>query len=135
MTTKFLTPADLSEDFIVAPDKKVHCANSNGGKSTRVYACAFRGSTTTGSGVDEGWRRRLTLSGNLGIIHLDFKRTTTNTGIVATLPPAAPTPIDALAVQTWDGGEVIIYGNSRDVRCSGLSANRRYVIDLVGFFQ
>ena len=129
MATKFLTPADLSEDFIVAPDKKVHRV-----KSTRFYIGTFGSNTTTGS-VDEGWRRRLTLSGNLGIIHLDFKRTTTNTGIVATLPPAAPTPIDALAVQTWDGGEVIIHGNSRDVRCSGLSANRRYVIDLVGFFQ
>lgn len=135
MTTKFLTPTDLSEDFIVASDKKVHCAKSNCEKSNRVYTFGLNANTAIGS-ADEGfWRKSLTLSDNLGIIQLNFKRTTTTNGIVATLPPAAPTPIDALAVQTWDGGEVYMNGNSRDVRCKGLSANRRYSINLVGFFQ
>ena len=101
MTTKFLTPADLSEDFIVASDKKVHRVKSD----------------------------------NLGIIHLDFKRTTTANGTILTLPSAAPTPINTLKVQTWDGGNVFIDAGARAVQCSGLSANRRYIIDLVGFFQ
>ena len=129
MTTKFLTPADLSEDFIVAPDKKVHRV-----KSTRFYIGTFGSNTTTGS-VDEGWRKSLALSDNLGIIHLDFKRTTTANGTILTLPSAAPTPINTLEVQTRDGGNVFIAAGTREVRCSGLAANRRYITDLVGFFQ
>ena len=120
MTTKFLTPTDLSEDFIVAPDKKVHRV-----KSTRFYTGTFGNNTTTGS-VDEGWRKRLTLSDNLGIIHLDFKRTTTANGTILTLPSVAPTPINTLEVQTWDGGNVFIDAGTRVVQCSGLSANRIY---------
>ena len=129
MTTKFLTPADLSEDFIVAPDKKVHRV-----KSIRFYTGTFGNNTTTGS-VDEEWRKRLTLSDNLGVIHLDFKRTTKANGTILTLPSAAPTPINNLEVQTWDGGNVFIDAGARVVQCNGLSANRRYIIDLVGFFQ
>ena len=129
MTTKFLTPTDLSDDFIVAPDKKVHRV-----KSTKFYTGVYGSNTFSGSN-DDGWRRRLTLSDNLGIIHLYFKRTNTANGTVLTLPSAAPTPIATLEVQTWDGGNVYIDAGARTVQCNGLSANRRYISDLVGFFQ
>ena len=129
MTTKFLTPTDLSDDFIVAPDKKVHRV-----KSTKFYTGVY-GSNTLSGGNDDGWGRKLTLSDNLGIIHLNFKRTNTANGTVLTLPSDAPTPITTLEVQTWDGGNVYIDPGTRTVKCSGLSANRRYIIDLIGFFQ
>lgn len=129
MTTKFLTPTDLSDDFIVAPDKKVHRV-----KSTKFYTGAYGSNTLSGSNND-GWGRRLTLSDNLGIIHLDFKRTKTTNGTVLTLPSTAPTPISTLEVQTWDGGNVYINAGARTVQCKGLSAKRRYIVDLIGFFQ
>ena len=55
--------------------------------------------------------------------------------ILLTLPSAAPTPIATLEVQTWDGGNVYIDAGARTVQCNGSSANRRYISDLVGFFQ
>ena len=129
MATKILTPADLSDDFIVAPDNKVHRV-----KSIKFYTGVYGSNTLSGSNDDE-WRRRLTLSDNLGIIHLDFKRTNTANGTVLTLPSAAPTPISTLEVQTRDGGQVYINAGARTVQCSGLAANRRYIVDLIGFFQ
>ena len=131
MTTKFLTPTDLSDDFIVAPDKKVHRV-----KSTKFYTGVY-GSNTLSGGNDDGWGRKLTISDNLGIIHLDFKWTNAyiTSGTILTLPDAAPTPINKLEVQTSDGTLVYIDAGTRTVRCSGPSANRRHIVDLIGFFQ
>ena len=103
-------------------------------KSTKFYTGVYGSNTISGSN-DDGWRRRLTLSNNLGIIHLDFKRTNTANGTILTLPSAAPTPISTLEVQTWDGGNVYIDAGARTVQCSGLSANRRYIIGLIWVFQ
>lgn len=129
MVTKFLTPLDLSDDFTVGQDNKIHRV-----KSTKFYTGVFGSNTVSGSN-DDGWRKRLTLSDNLGIIHLDFKRTNTANGTILTLPSAAPTPVNTLEVQTWDGGLLYIEAGARTVQCRGLSANRRYIADLIGFFQ
>ena len=133
MTTKILTPADLSDDFIIAPDNKVHRA-----KSTKFYTGLISSNTIISTSSSDTWKRRLTLSDNLGIIHLDFQRSVDNLSTVGTilaLPPDAPTPVNTLEVQTWDGGYVFIGAGSRSVQCRGITANRRYVVDLIGFFQ
>ena len=133
MATKILTPADLSDDFIIAPDNKVHLA-----KSTKSYTCLIGSNTIISSSKSDEWKRRLTLSDNLGIIHLDFQRSVDNLSTVATafvLPYNAPDPVNTLEVQTWDGGYVYIEAGTKSVRCKGISANRRYVIDLIGFFK
>ena len=133
MTTKILTPTDLSDDFIIAPDNKVHRA-----KSTKFYTGLISANTIISTSSSDTWKRRLTLSDNLGIIHIDFQRSVDNISTVGTIlafPSDAPTPINTLEVQTWDGGSVYIEAGSRSVRCRGISANRRYVVDLIGFFK
>ena len=134
MTTKILTPADLSDDFIIAPDNKVHRA-----KSTKFYTGVMDSKTIIGTSKSDEWKRRLTLSDNLGIIHLDFQRSVETTGgavgTVLTFPSDAPTPINTMETRTWDGGYVYIEAGTRTVKCKSLGANRRYVIDLIGFFE
>ena len=134
MTTKILTPTDLSDDFIIAPDNKVHRA-----KSTKFYTGLMDSNTIISSSKSDEWKRRLTLSDNLGIIHLDFQRSVENTGgtvgAVLAFPSDAPTPINTMETRTWDGGYVYIEAGTRTVKCKSLSANRRYVIDLIGFFK
>ena len=98
----------------------------------RIYTGVYGGNTIGSSNDETG--RRLILSDNLGIIHLDFQRASTS-GIVITLPPEAPTPISKLEVQTSDGAIVYIDAGTRTVRCSNVSANRRCIADLIGFFQ
>ena len=136
MATKILTPADLSDDFIVAPDNKVYCAKST---STKFYTGVKDSNTVISASSRDEWKRRLTLSDNLGIIHLDFQRSIETTGgaigTVLTFPSDAPTPINTMEVRTWDGGYVYIEAGSRTVQCKSLGANRRYVIDLIGFFK
>ena len=133
MATKILTPADLSDDFIIAPDNKVHRA-----KSTKFYTGLISANTIISTSSSDTWKRRLTLSDSLGIIHLDFQRSVDNLSTVATafvLPYNAPDPVNTLEVQTWDGGYVYIEAGTTTVKCKSLGANRRYVIDLIGFFQ
>ena len=140
MTTKILTPADLSDDFIIAPDNKVHLAESaKSTKSLKFYVGVMDSKTIISSSKSDEWKRRLTLSDNLGIIYLDFQRSVdTNSGAVGTVltfPSDAPTPINTMETRTWDGGYVYIEAGTRTVKCKSIGANRRYVIDLIGFFE
>ena len=145
MATKILTPADLSDDFIVAPDNKVYCVKSTS-TSTSTSIKFYTGVSNStinifSSSSNDDWKRRLTLSNNLGIIHLEFTRSEFPTGTstvvseVLTFPSDAPTPINTLEVQTREGGSVYIEAGTRTVLCKGLTSKRRYVVDLIGFFQ
>lgn len=83
----------------------------------------------------EAQRRAVTIQDGLGIVHIDFKRTTGTGGLILTLPPRYPTPSKLIEAQTWDGGYVWLDANRREVQRRGLTANRRYVVDLLGFFN
>lgn len=69
----------------------------------------------------------------MGIIHLDMQ--ITNTGTIATLPNDAPTPVSLIEMQLGDGS-VYIDGGSRNVIATGnVQRNKRYIVDMVGFFR
>lgn len=131
MVVKVITPNDLhTDDFAV----------QNGKVVAVVTRQNFTG--TWASGVSpwvndalEAQRRAITIQDGLGIVHIDFKRTTGTGGLILTLPPSCPTPSKFIEAQTFDGGSVWLAANGREVQSKGLTANRRYVVDLLGFFN
>lgn len=81
-------------------------------------------------------RRRLTMQGNFGILHLDFTCRNTALGANAwSLPTNSPTPVNLIEFQVRNGGTIWIEQGSRQLRWSGLEANQRYVADLIGFWE
>lgn len=79
-------------------------------------------------------RRKLQVKGGFGLIHLDFTPTAT-TGKLFDLPANSPTPTSLIENQTFSGGVIWIDKGSRQIHSSGLQANSRVVLDLVGFFE
>lgn len=78
-------------------------------------------------------RRVLQVSSvGMGIIHLDMQ--ITRTGTIATLPSDAPTPTSLIEMQLGDGS-IYIDGGSRNIIATGnVQLNKRYIVDMVGFF-
>lgn len=69
----------------------------------------------------------------IGIIHLDMQ--ITGTGTIATLPNDAPTPASLIEMQLGNGS-IYIDSNSRNIiATNGVQFNKRYIVDMVGFFQ
>lgn len=130
MSTKFPTPLNFSNDFIIDDNGLIH-------KRLNIskYYCNWGSGYQAANSGNEQERRLCTIADSLGIIHLDFIKTSSNNGYVATLPANCPTPLSLIEVQTWDGGNIWIDGGSRNIACGGLSTNRRYIVDLLGFFR
>lgn len=85
-------------------------------------------------GQDSGESRRVlqVSSVGMGIIHLDMQLS--GTGTIATLPDNAPTPTSLVEMQL-DNGSIYIDGGSRNIiATSGVQMNKRYIVDMVGFF-
>lgn len=131
MVVKVITPNDLhTDDFAVQNGKVVVVVTRQ--NFTGAWA---RGVAPWNNDPLEAQRRAVTIQDGLGIVHIDFKRTSGTSGLVLTLPDSCPTPSKLIEVQTWDGGSVWLDANSRQVYCNGLTANRRYIVDLLGFFN
>lgn len=131
MVVKVITPNDLhTDDFAVQNGKVVAVVTRQ--NFTGTWA---RGVAPWNNGPLEAQRRSVTIQDGFGIVHIDFKRTRDTSGLVCTLPSACPTPAKLIEAQTWDGGSVWLDAGSREVYGSGLTTNRRYVVDLLGFFN
>lgn len=131
MVVKVITPNDLhTDDFAVRNGKVVAVVTRQ--NFTGTWAS---GVSPWNNGPLEAQRRAITIQDGLGIVHIDFKRTSGTGGLILTLPANCPTPSKLIEAQTWDGGSVWLDANSREVQSSGLTANRRYVVDLLGFFN
>lgn len=131
MVVKVITPNDLhTDDFAVRNGKVVAVVTRR--NFTGTWA---RGVAPWNNGPLEDQRRAITIQDGLGIVHIDFKRTSGTGGLILTLPANCPTPSKLIEAQTWDGGSVWLDANSREVQSMGLTANRRYVVDLLGFFN
>lgn len=78
-------------------------------------------------------RRLLQVSAvGMGIIHLDMM--VIRTGTIASLPNNAPTPTSLIEMQLGDGS-IYIDRNSRSIVATGnVPLNRRFIVDMVGFF-
>lgn len=81
-------------------------------------------------------RRVLSVLDGMGKIHLDFKMVSNANGSVLLfkLPANAPKNLDLIETQVHDGGSVWLDANSKNIYGTGLKANTRYIIDLIGFF-
>lgn len=98
MVVKVITPNDLhTDDFAV----------QNGKVVAVVTRQNFTG--TWASGVSpwnndplEAQRRAVTTQDGLGIVHIDFKRTTGTGGLILTLPPRRPPPSKLIEAQTMN---------------------------------
>lgn len=128
MAVKIIQPTDLHPDDF----------NVDGGV-VRVVVVRQQFTLTWASGVsspdNNPERRKVTIQSGLGIIHLDFTRTSLLGGVIATLPSACPTPQSLLEVQLHDGGQLWIEAGGRTINSSGLTRDRRYIVDMVGFFN
>ena len=131
MVVKVITPNDLhTDDFAVQNGKVVAVVTRR--NFTGTWA---RNVQPWSNGPLEAQRRSITIQDGLGVVHIDFKRTSGTSGAIMTLPSNCPTPTQLIEVQTWDGGSVWLDANNREVQSSGLTANRRYIVDLLGFFN
>ncbi|OOH91861.1 hypothetical protein BMT54_01760 [Pasteurellaceae bacterium 15-036681] len=95
------------------------------------------GASAWASASDIG-RRNLTVSGVLGILHIDFQLSSaissTGSQVIANLPNDAPTPTTLVEVQIGTG-TVFIEANSRQIKAQNLARSTRYIVHFAGFFQ
>ena len=133
--TTFLQPSDMHPDFFVKADKKIKPV------TTRK---TFVADIEAASKLDHGFnahigRRTLYIANNgFGYIHLDFYvRGTSATGrtLAFRLPENSPTPVGLLETQTHDGGTIWISANSREIYFHNLTVDRRYIVDISGFWN
>lgn len=86
-------------------------------------------------------RRRLYVKRDgFGYVHMDFVTTDaipeSQLGtVIGQLPAAAPAAFEHIEIQTSDGGQIWIPRNGRDIRASNLLANKRIIVDLIGFWR
>lgn len=90
-------------------------------------------------GSDRGYLQYNPHTG-FGKIHLDMMLQTAGSGrggILCTLPKNSPVPASLIeVVADTNGNSVSIDTNSRDIKGWGLAGNnRRYIVDLIGFFK
>lgn len=150
---KFVRDADLATNhFKIVPNQSPALeiklnpnggigADENGLKLTpapiETYALTWT-SDATGYQVVEN-RRSLYLRGGFGYTHLDFRVTKTGTITLANLPANSPTPDVLIEVEVVgnNGGVGTIWmdPNQRSVKANGLQPNKRYIVNLVGFYS
>lgn len=134
-----LTPSDLHSD-----DFAIERSGSDGGLIVRVkpkdivtYDAVRPAETVARFANNDGARHRLALNGKFGYLHLDFiaKKTTCGFSDRFSLPNDAPTPISLIEAMTADGGAIFVGANTRSIRWNNLTVDKRYVVDLIGFWN
>lgn len=104
----------------------------------KEYPLTFTGigQPNSSSQASHVYRRVLRVMNGFGLIHLDFKVSgTASSGRIAYLGSDAPRPVGLIEMQTADGGIIYMNDGSTTLESSGLTAGKRYIINLVGFFK
>lgn len=134
-----ITAADLHPaDFVVTENKVRALVERN-----EFHGEWSRGFTSGSGQANNLLHRKMVVQNGFGIIHLDFKRTSSTNDeerggqIILRLPNTAPTPVALIETQLHDGGSVWIDPGSRTIKTNRGQAttNTRYIIDLIGFFN
>lgn len=137
MTKIVLTPSDLdANDFRVGtePDGSRIIQINHGGIVS--YDANYPDAKIATFHNRDGARRRLTMNGPFGFLHLDFvARVSSRRGPSFALPADAPTPRSLSETQTRDGGSIFIRAGSRNIEWSGLTVGQRYIVDIIGFWD
>lgn len=135
--TKVIRPVDLHEDDFDIVDNKVRVR-----PTIKIYDLKYAAPDTvitTQMAVDYAkiGRHYLSVAGIHGKIHLDFKMVIDSgpRRALYTLPPEAPTPVQLIEEQTFDGSSVWVDAGSRTVMGNGLKAGTRYILNLGGYFE
>lgn len=135
--TKVIRPVDLHEDDFDIVDNKVRVR-----PTIKIYDLKYAAPDTvitTQMAVDYAkiGRHYLSVAGIQGNIHLDFKMVIDSgpRRALYQLPPEAPTPVQLIEEQTFDGSSVWVDAGSRTVMGNGLKAGTRYILNLGGYFE
>lgn len=82
-------------------------------------------------------RHYLSVAGIQGNIHVDFKMVVDSgpRRALYVLPPEAPTPVQLIEEQAFDGSSIWVDAGSRTVMGNGLKAGTRYILNLGGYFE
>lgn len=135
--TKVIRPVDLHDDYFDIVDNKVRVRPTI--KIYDVKYVAPDSVITTQMPVDYAkiGRHYISVAGIHGKIHLDFKMVIDSgpRRALYTLPPEAPTPVQLIEEQTFDGSSVWVDAGSRTVMGNGLKAGTRYILNLGGYFE
>ncbi|MGT2729489.1 hyaluronate lyase N-terminal domain-containing protein [Streptococcus phocae subsp. salmonis] len=99
---------------------------------TKIYAVDFTNQTQiTANDNSKLDYRRMYVSGNIAVIHLDFQTTSGDWRAIATIPEGAPTPKGVVEVQVGNGN-VWMEPNSRDIHASRITTPRN-IVNLIYF--
>ena len=134
---KVIRPEDLHEDDFDIVDNKVRVR-----PTIKMYNLKYAAPDTvikTHSPVDYAkiGRHYLSVAGIQGNIHVDFKMVVDSGSRRAlyVLPAEAPTPVQLIEEQTFDGSSIWVDAGSRTVMGNGLKAGTRYILNLGGYFE
>lgn len=135
--TKVIRPVDLHEDDFDIVDNKVRVR-----PTIKIYDLKYAAPDTvitTQMAVDyaKTGRHYLSVASIQGNIHVDFKMVIDSgpRRALYTLPPEAPTPVQLIEEQAFDGSSVWVDAGSRTVMGNGLKAGTRYILNLGGYFE
>ncbi len=114
---------------------------SGGGQATsqpvEIYEVAWGTAVPGERGTDRGYLAFDPLTG-WGYLHFDFKLTAPsgNGNVVASLPPNSPVSVRLIEKSVnVNNNSVYVERNSRMIKAWGVSANTRYIIDIIGFWR
>ena len=135
--TKVIRPVDLHEDDFEIVNNKVRVA-----PTIKIYELKYAAPDTvitTLNKVDyhQVGRHYLSVAGIHGNIHVDFKMEVDSgpRRPLFQLPAEAPTPVQLIEEQTFDGSSIWVDAKSRTVMGNGLKAGTRYILNLGGYFE
>ena len=135
--TKVVRPVDLHEDDFDIVNNKVRISHT-----IKIYALKYAAPDTvitTLNKVDynQVGRHYLSVAGIHGNIHVDFKMEVDSgpRRPLFQLPAEAPTPVQLIEEQTFDGSSIWVDAKSRTVMGNGLKAGTRYILNLGGYFE
>lgn len=134
---KVIRPEDLHDDDFDIVDNKVRVR-----PTIKIYDLKYAAPDTvitTQMPVDyaKTSRHYLSVAGIQGNIHVDFKMVVDSgqRRALYTLPPEAPTPVQLIEEQTFDGSSIWVDAGSRTVMGNELKAGTRYILNLGGYFE
>lgn len=137
--SKFITDKDLGDGLEIR-ENKVHVNVGEALKAVPITEVIFPRPASNGVATMDTSpaRRKLTLQGKFGYLHLDFTARITAMGRIQQhwpLTDDTPLPTTLIEAQTHDGGTVFLNPNEKYIRAQGLTPGTRYIVDLIGFWN
>ena len=134
---KVIRPEDLHDDDFDIVANKVRVR-----PTIKIYDLKYAAPDTVITtqmpvDYDKIGRHYLSVAGIQGNIHVDFKMVVDSgpRRALYVLPPEAPTPVQLIEEQTFDGSSIWVDAGSRTVMGNGLKAGTRYILNLGGYFE